>query len=146
MTYCDPDYLLRGRKIKRLVEYSCENLRREYDLKQIEIDVLAYLAMHPDTTAHVIVNTLDLHKGQLSAALNRLIRLGYAAEYHDPDDHRYVHYEATKKSRQLIQAILSEKKKIKEQIFKGFTAEEVDELHRLMQKMSANVDEMINMQ
>lgn len=139
----DPEYLLRGRKIKKMVELSSEGFRQKYKLKQIEIEVLIYLSTHPGTTASAIVNELDLHKGQLSDALQHLVNLNYAVEYHDPKDHRYVHYETTEKSVPLANALLARREELKQQLFKGFTDEEINELHRLIKKMTTNINEVI---
>ena len=138
--------ILRGRKFKKLVEFEYENFRKEYNLKQIDVEVLAYLAKNPGSTACMISRNLDLHKGQLSESLRHLASLKFIRERQDKEDHRYVHYEPTPKAEPLEAKVTACHSQIHDRLWKGFTDEELQEMRRLMGKLYGNIENILSEQ
>lgn len=135
--------ILRGRKFKKLVEFEYENFRKEYHLKQIDVEVLAYLAKNPGSTACAISRNLDLHKGQLSESLRHLCSVKFVREKQDAQDHRYVHYETTPKAQPLESKVAACRNQIQEHLWKGFTKEEMEESRRLLGKLTSNIEDIL---
>lgn len=135
--------VLRGRKFKKLIEMEYEGFRKEYNLKQIDVEVLAYLAKNQGSTACMISKNLDLHKGQLSESLRHLASLKFIRERQDKEDHRYVHYELTPKAQPLENKVMDCRSQIHEKIWKGFTDEELQETRRLLGKLYGNIEDLL---
>ena len=95
--------ILYGRKFKKMTDRIYEKLRQEYDLKQIEVEILYYLSQRPEDSACDIYRNLYLNKGHVSQALSSLCKKGFLKASIDPDDRRYISYSIQKKGSNMIE-------------------------------------------
>src|SRR5699024_10933442 len=66
-----------------------EDLLKEYQMTQVEIDVLAFLANNPEYNhAQDIVNVRGISKGHVSLAIEKLVKRGYLTRNPDPQNRR----------------------------------------------------------
>ncbi len=104
-----------------LIRQSCET----YRLTQIETDILAFLENNPGRdTARDIVEFRLLQKGNVSQAVDSLIRKGYLARQQDERDRRLVHLQLTDQAGQVNRSISQVRSQFFEEIFQGFSEKE----------------------
>lgn len=137
------DVILRGRKFKRMVEHIFEDIRKKYDLRQIEIELLFYLSEEPNASASDIYRNLNLNKGQVSQALDHLCRNGYLQSRIDPADRRYVSYEMLEKASVIIEEGIVIRDSMQSLLFAGLTEEELKVMEHLTEKISLNIDRIV---
>ena len=66
-----------------------EDLLKEYQMTQVEIDVLAFLANNPEYNhAQDIVNVRGISKGHVSLAIEKLVKRGNLTRNPDPQNRR----------------------------------------------------------
>jgi len=135
------DVLLRGRKFKKMIEQIYRNLRVQYDLKQVEVEVLLYLGLMPDISSTELASELALQKGHVSVAMFALCEKGYLRSEQSRKDRRMVHFHITEKGEKVRREIEQIKHKVNEQILKDFTEEEVATLESLTRKLLNNVEQ-----
>ena len=141
----DLEDILRGRKFKKLVDVRFSQLRKSYDLKQIEVDILYYIHMaKTKVTASELCKNMELNKGQVSIAMDRLETLGYIRKLPESKDKRLIHYELEKKALPLIKDIDAITNEVKESLLEGVNQEEIKLLCSIFQKLTHNMDAMIN--
>ena len=79
--------LLRGRQFKRLTEHRFSSLRKKYGLKQIELEIIAFMSKNSGVvTSTDIRSMMMLNKGQISQAMDTLCQRGYLRSGSDQDD------------------------------------------------------------
>ena len=138
------DILLRGRKFKKMLEGIYKDLRKRYQLKQVEVEVLLYVGLMPELSATELANKLSLQKGHVSVAMFGLCEKGYLQSEQSRQDRRYVIYRITEEGCRVRQEIENKKNRINEMVLKGFTKDEILTLELLSKKLLNNVEE-INM-
>ena len=132
--------ILKGRKFKKMLDNVYESLRDKYDLRQIEIEIMMYLAQRPGDSASDIYRNLYMNKGHISQAMNNLCIKGYLSARVDSNDRRYVSYEITEKGRSMIDETTGIKSSINEQLLRGITEEELRVVERAAAIISDNLD------
>ena len=136
------DTVLRGRKLKKYTDHTFRTIREEYDLKQIEIEILFCLYKNPKATSSDVYRELSLHKGHVSMAMDDLCQKGYLQSEHDRHDRRYVNYEITEKGKPVAEEIAAIRGESHSKIFEGVSEEEMDILKSIMAKVSGNLDKI----
>lgn len=131
--------ILKGRKFKKMLDNVYESLRDKYDLRQIEIEIMMYLAQRPGDSASDIYRNLYMNKGHISQAMNNLCVKGYLSAHVDSNDRRYVSYEITEKGRSMIDETSIIKSSINEQLLHGITEEELRVVERVAAIISDNL-------
>ncbi len=134
------DCLLRGRKFKAMSDELYAEVRRQYGLRQVEIELLQYLEQVPDATASEICRTLNMNKGHVSQGFDSLCRNAYLTVCPDTKDRRYVRYELTEKGRQFLQRAAEVRGRIEQAVLQGLTGEELAALRSISAKICGNID------
>ena len=137
------DVLLRGRKIKKLTDSIYNGLRKEYGLKQVEIDVLLYKYLLPDKVASDIAKELCIPKGHVSLAMDGLMDKKYIKSKRDEEDRRFVRFTITKKGMKVAEELNKIKNFVNDRLLEGMTEEDIDAFDRISTKLLANVDELM---
>ena len=137
------DVLLRGRKIKKLTDSIYNGLRKEYGLKQVEIDVLLYKYLLPDKVASDIAKELCIPKGHVSLAMDGLMDKKYIRSKRDEEDRRFVRFTITKKGMKVAEELNKIKNFVNDRLLEGMTEEDIDAFDRISTKLLANVDELM---
>lgn len=137
--------LLRGGWFMRLIEQQAADIRRKYDLKKVDIEVLYYLSLNPtDNAARDIQKYLKINKGYLSQVLDGLCKKGYLTASPDPVDRRYVHYLLSDRTRSITEEICAERNEVNRRIFEGITEEEREIFRKTAEKIEQNIMDMLH--
>jgi len=113
-------------------------LRR--DLSRTELDVMAFLLNNPGRdTASDIVELRMLPKGNVSQAVDALIRRGWLEGRRDGGDRRRVHLSPTAAGRILLPDLAEERARLEEALFAGFSEEERELFGAMTGRISRSV-------
>lgn len=135
---------LKGGEFKRLLESFFSDIKKKYDLKKVDIEVLFFLSQCSDEdTPTDIYRRLKLNRGHVSQAIDNLCRRKYITAIPDAEDRRYTHYKVTKESRKIIEEISEARREMDEQLFKGITREELETYKKTTEKIYRNIAEML---
>ena len=132
--------ILYGRKFKKMTDRIYEKLRQEYDLKQIEVEILYYLSQRPEDSACDIYRNLYLNKGHVSQALSSLCKKGFLKASIDPDDRRYISYSIQKKGSNMIEETGRIKTEMFKNLLRGIKEEDLIVMRRVSEILSKNID------
>lgn len=136
------DFLIYGKKFKRILDKEYMNIKEKYDLKQIDLDILLYYQLNPDSSASNICQDLGFNKGQISKALEQLVLYGYLKSTQDPKDRRYITYSVTDKSECVIKDITDRRHETEKTVFKGITESEINTMQSILLKFFKNIEEL----
>lgn len=134
------DVMLRGRKFRKLVEYTFSDIRTKYDLRQIEIEVLLYLFNHPGSNSSEVYRSLSINKGHVSQAIFNLCNKGFLTSEQDKNDRRYVTFSITDLGRSLIKESTEVREATMRRLFDGISEEDLEAFRRINAKISENID------
>lgn len=135
--------ILRGRRMKRMVETYSNEIRNQYGLKQVELDILYFIAKsEKEVTSTEICNKLFLNKGQVSKAMMNLVDGGFLVSTPDKADKRVVWFKSTKVTEKIVTAFEQQQKEIGKLICEGISKEELDVFCKVSCKMLHNMDRM----
>lgn len=139
------EILLRGNQFKRLRECELSEIRKFYDLKRIEVEILYFLSRSGEhNTSADICRRLKANKGHISQAIDHLCRQNYLVAVQDTADHRYVHYRVTEASKEIIDWITKKWKELTDALFMGVTQEEMEKLKVIAGKIGRNMERIID--
>lgn len=139
------EMILRGSQFKQLREYELAEIRKSYQLKRIEVEILYFLSNAGEqNTSADICRRLKANKGQISQAVEHLCRMKYLMAMQDAVDRRYVHYYVTDSSKEIIEQIAKKWKELTDALFVGVTREEMEELKNIAGKISRNMETIIS--
>lgn len=135
---------LKGSEFKRVLENHFERIKRKYNLKKVDIEVLYYLSEYEeDNTPTDIHRRLKINRGHVSQAIDSLIKKEYIIALPDSDDRRCMHYTVSEDAKGIIEEIKTLKRDFDMEIFNGITEEEVDFYKKITYKIMKNLDHMI---
>lgn len=139
------EVILRGGQFKQFTEQEISDLRKKYNLKRLEVEVIHFLSIcgSSDTVAY-IHEYLNANKGHVSQTVFHLCELGYVFSEQDKKDRRYVHYSLTHEGRRVAGEIESVWKKIREDMYEGISEEELECFKRVSQKIGENINKKLN--
>lgn len=117
-----------------------EDLIKKEDITQIEIDILAFLANHPEYQRAIdIVNVRGISKAHVSNAVDKLTKKGLLDRREDPDNRRcnvlYIRPEA----QPLIHEIQQVQLAFYQLVYAGFSEEEKIQFNQLLGKIYRNL-------
>lgn len=141
------EVLLRGNEFKKLRECGLSEIRKQYNLKRIEVEILYFLskAGSNDTSAGICKH-LNANKGHISQAVDNLCKQNYITAMPDTRDRRYIHYQVTHEAKEIVERITLTWKELNQELFSGVTAEEMEELKRIAGKIGKNMERIISQQ
>ena len=134
------DMILRGRKMKKLIERKFIGIRKKYDLRQVEIEVLLYLKKYPDANSSDIYRYLLINKGHVSQSMDNLCKKGFVTSVQDVNDRRYVTFIITPLGNTVIEESIELRKSMMQQLFVGISAEEIEMMRTISAKLWNNID------
>lgn len=135
---------LRGSKFKQLVERELADLRKEYCLKRIEMEVLYLLdsGTGNDTVAQ-IADFLNANRGHISQTAESLCEKGYLVSIQDQKDRRYVHFILTDRGREVCVPIREQWRALMQELFAGLSEEEMETYRRVSNKIRQNMERIL---
>lgn len=135
------DILSTGQYLKRLYEHLFFPLLEEYQLTQVQADVLLFLANNPKyDTAKEIVERRGLTKSHVSAAVDGLIEREYLKRESDHLDRRCIHLVLLEQASEIIEKGRKIQQEYLKQLHQGFTEEEYKMLDLLLDRIRENVN------
>lgn len=135
---------LKGGDFKHLLESRFSEIKKEYNLKKVDIEVLYYLSGCSDeNTPTDIYRKLKLNRGHVSQAIDYLYRRELIIAIPDEDDRRYTHYLVADSAGVIIAEIAKIKEELDQQIFHGISEEEIEAYKKITEKIFRNIQELI---
>lgn len=121
-----------------------EEAASELKLTQLEIDILLFLINNPEfNTARDIVHLRGFAKSNVSNAIEALQKKEYLTVFTDPDNRRIRRLALCAGKQEVYDRLILLQRDSFSQMLKGFSQEEVDQLHRFMERMDQNMLESI---
>lgn len=134
---------LKGNEFKRVLEKYFNTIKKEHELKKVDIEVLLYLSQcGAKDTPTDIYKTLGLNRGHVSQAIDTLIKKDYVQAVADIHDRRIMHYLVLDNAQKITSEIASLKRKFDQKIFDGLSQEEIIEYKRITLKIMQNLKKM----
>lgn len=128
--------------IKRKYDQQCKPILQEYDLRPSDLDVLMYLAFHPECqTAREISECRMLAKSLVSSSVDALTRKGLLAGEIDPTDRRRVLLTLLPPAREIVEQTLRLSQRYFDQALSGISEEDSRVLERAMARICRNLEE-----
>ncbi len=134
--------ILTGAKMmKRLYEEKFDEICQKYQMTQIEVDILVFLANNPEyDTARDIVEVRMIAKSYISKSVENLIRNGFLVRDLDKHDRRTVHLHLTDKSNPIIVDARIKQKQYVRILFTGMTVDEIETFESLLTRIVDNAN------
>ena len=138
------EIMLQGGQIKKLIEEQSAELRKKYDMKRAELEILYFLSKSgTHNTSTDIHRQLMMNRGHISQAVDNLCKRNYITAMPDKNDRRYIHYEITDNARELIKEMTDRRENVSRMILKDITEEELEAYRKVSEKLRKNIGEMI---
>lgn len=138
------DLIISLRCIIKAYDGVLKRICAEYGLTLLEAKVLSFLHNNPEmNTAGDISEYRMLSKGNVSQAVESLIRRGYMGRTTDGADRRRVRLCLLPASVQIVERIDGEWKKFEERLFSDFSAEEIVYYDRSREKLMRSAREIM---
>lgn len=135
------ELMLRGARYKQLLENQISHVRKKYNLRKVDVEILHYLSAGVGgDTSKEIQKATKLTKGHISQSIFRMQEMGFLEFAPDERDRRCVHLVLTPKAEALIEDIQHIWDEVSCIIFQGITPEEKQVLESVAQKMDRNID------
>ena len=136
------DDVLRGRKFKKVIRERYAGIRKKYDIKQVEVEILMYLHQFPGAPASQLCSELELNKGQVSRALLDLCLKHFICPEKSPVDRRCTVYGFTDKGKRFFREAEREREKTLRLMVSGISQQEMAVTRAVAEKMLANMEKL----
>ena len=136
--------LFLGRKFKTLLKHCFEPIRKKYGLKQVEIEVLSYLASNPGATSTDVYKELNLNKGHVSQSTIHLQSKGLIELHVNPKDKRSATYSLTDKGYSVYSEIMLIHDEVISKLFSNVSDDEKKVFLEISSKALRNIDLMLS--
>lgn len=139
------EVILRGGQFKQFTEQELAALRKKYNLKRMELEVVYFLSICGacDTAAY-IQEYLSANKGHISQTVYHLCERGYITAEQDKKDRRYVHYTLTQEGKKLAAEIADVWQKIHTEMYEGVSEEDLACFKRVSMMIGENINKKLN--
>ncbi|MGN0388723.1 MAG: MarR family winged helix-turn-helix transcriptional regulator [Suilimivivens sp.] len=135
------EVILRGGQFKQLTEQELSELRKKYDLKRIELEVIYFLSIcGEEDTVVSIHDYLNANRGHISQTVFTLCERGYVTSAQDLKDRRYTHYSLTEEGKNIAAQTKLVWDKIISDMFEGISEEDIETFKRVSVKVSQNIN------
>lgn len=119
-----------------------ESLLDTYGMTQMEIDIILFLANHPEyDSAAQLVSVRHLTKSHVSTAIANLVKHGYIERFYLEDNKKTIHLRLLKKADVLVQEGRKVQNYFRKLIFHDFDEKELQTLMQLMNRVQKNTKE-----
>lgn len=130
-----------GRVLSKIGKMSQERLQKK--LSYLDIDRSFYPLMLIDScsglTQQALANELSVDKVQVVRIIDYLSDNGYVERIMNPDDRRKYQLKITKKASDAMPEIKKAIDEVMNDIFQGFTSEQIDTMYKMLNKMEINL-------
>ena len=113
---------------------------RRYQLTQMEMDILLFLANNPEyDTASEIVRVRPLTKSHVSASIEQLVQKGMLSRNHDRNNRRVTHLALLPEAELIVEDGRRCQREFTELLSFGIEAEKLETAEEVMQQMMENM-------
>jgi DNA-binding MarR family transcriptional regulator len=136
--------ILRGSEFKQVIGVMYEEIRKKYDLKKIEVQVL--YALHKGEncdTPTVIAKQFKLNRTHVSQAIDRLCKNKIVISKQDEKDRRCTHYFLTEEAKKIADEAAQIHAVLEEKVLKGISEAELQLFKEVSEKIVNNIHEII---
>lgn len=117
-----------------------ETIQKKYQITQIEIDVLAFLANNPEYHhAQDIVNIRGISKAYVSCSLDKLVKRGLVERQVDNENRRCNCLFVTPYANELIKEIRAVQDNYNEIAYQGLSNQDKEQFNRLISQIYENL-------
>ena len=129
---------------QNLYERTVMPVCREWGLTYMEFTVLMFLHNNPryDTAAQ-IVKIRRLTKSHVSLSLKGLQERGLVKGEYFPGNQKTLHLSVTEAAKPVIAAGIAAQQEFGSKLARGFTAEELEQFHKLVEKLNENIKQEV---
>ncbi len=135
-----PAFLTRSQGMRKLYSRMLTPLLERYQLTQLEMDILLFLANNPEhDTARDMVELRHLAKSHVSVGVDSLVRRGLVERFFQAGNRKVIHLRLLPAAAELVAAGRDVQRQYGEALLAGFSPEEREELTRLLERIGDNV-------
>ena len=135
--------ILQGGQFKKLLDEQSAELRRKYDLKKAELEILYFLSRCGEhNTSTDIHYQLMMNKGHISQAVDSLCRRNFIMAIPDKEDRRYIHYEILDSAQEIVGEMAKRREEMNRKIFEGISEEELKVFAVVSAKIRNNIKKL----
>jgi len=136
-----PAFFIRSRGMAKLYISLFGSLLEKYQLTQLEIDILLFLANNPSfDTARDIVEKRHLAKSHVSSGVESLASRGLLERSRQDGNRKTIHLHLTEKAVPIVNEGRAIQMHYGELLLKGFSDQEKEQLFRFLERAAENVD------
>lgn len=134
------EYLMNIRRIIKIQEALLKEVCQEFNLTLTEATVITFLHNNPGKdTAADIVEFRMLQKGNVSQAVDSLVKKDLLEREQDQNDRRKIHLHLTKGADPMIASMGGLWEKFSQELFKGISREEMQSFDQVNEQMKYNM-------
>lgn len=136
--------ILKGGKFRKLMEEQIGEIRKKYDMKKAELEILYFLSRcDGHNTSTDIHDQLLMNRGHISQAVDRLCKRKFISAIPDERDRRYVHYILLDSAREIVRELSTQYEELNCKILDGISEEELEIFQRVAAKIRNNMEKLI---
>jgi len=136
-----PAFFIRSRGMVKLYNSLFGSLLEKYQLTQLEIDILLFLANNPPfDTARDIVEKRHLAKSHVSSGVDSLASRGLLERSRQDGNRKTIHLRLTEKAAPIVEEGRAVQMRYGKLLLKGFSDQEMEQLFRFLERAAENVD------
>lgn len=105
--------------------------------------ILMCISCNQDMSQKELAKQYHVSAASIAVSLKKLEKGGYISRLVDRDDNRYNKIRLTEKGREEVERSISFFEKTEEGMFSGFTEEEKNVFYQYIQKLSENLEQML---
>ena len=136
--------LLQGTQFQKLYNRKIEELRKTYNLRKVDVDILYFLFKSGEHNTSKDIFDLNLfNKGHISQSVGRMVRQQVIYIVQDQEDRRCMHIMLTDRAVEIVEKITALREQMYNIILKGVTDEERHVLLQVSRKVNANVKDAL---
>ena len=131
--------LVNFRRVIRLYDTMLKPVCQRWGLAPLEATIVSFLYNNPgrDTAADIVEYRM-LSKGNVSTAVESLMRKGLLQRRQDQGDRRRIHLSLTPRATPITQEVEAVREAFRRQLFRGFTQQEQELFAQFQQRLAEN--------
>ncbi|WP_075721423.1 MarR family winged helix-turn-helix transcriptional regulator [Roseburia sp. 499] len=138
------ELLITGRQFQKMCEREYETIRKKYDLRKVELDMLYFLDYFQEArTAKDIAKMRQVSKAHISSAVENLVGRQLLETREDPEDRRRMLLELTEAGGEIVKEVALVRKRMTEIVYDGITDQEKQVMQQAAKKMMQNMQKEI---
>ena len=136
-----PAFFIRSRGVAKLYNSLFVSLLETYQLTQLEVDIILFLANNPDfDTALDIVEKRHLAKSHVSSGVESLASRGLLDRSRQDGNRKTIHLRLTERAAPIVEEGRAVQLRYGELLLEGFSRQEREQLFRFLERVGENVD------